>query len=514
MDYFKRGIPAGSKLSLRALTSALVVCAFGFGGNPAAFAATALVNGEAALIGEFLSKMPPRSDNRGIRVPLGLRLEGRASGNVSVFLDLRYNANQYPEIAFPLGNKEDGTATKPSTGNDVDHPYTKNGGRGEKREWLKVNQAYFQYDSGDAGRFRAGRIPRHWGLGIWMDDEWKPEGGTRSTSDAVSYMVDFSSGLSSTLYWEKISEGSLTSAADDADAVTGEILIADELADGGSSGLSRKLGLAVSKYGHSQSSTELTIIDIFGVFSFGRAGLETEINWPNGKTKSFNYSTLGGEEAQPGGPVYARDSQTLEGLNIIAKARYQLSGGLAAGDKSVKISQTDAARLRRPTVQVAESQIIAFTAGYSRGDADAFDKIKTKDSRITAVPMHPNVRPALLMFNPLSVDAAGMPGSVVRNVLFGRAEYSYESPSVGMFTPSVIFARLDQTNSKPSNATTTFGSNANVGFEVDMNYSYRTVDGMRFSLDGGLWVPGGAWETSGVKPETVYGVRVGAATFF
>jgi hypothetical protein len=514
MDYVKRRNPVGSKLHLRAVSSALAVCACGYGMTSAAHAATAQVNGEAALVGEFLSNMPPRSDYKGLRVPLGLRLEGRASGNVSVFLDLRYNANQYPEIAFPLGNKEDGSATKPSTGNDVDHPYTKNGGRGEKREWLKVNQAYFQYDSGDAGRFRAGRIPRHWGLGLWLDDEWKPEGGTRSTSDAVSYMVDFHSGLSSTVYWEKVSEGSLTSSSDDADALTGEILIADELADGGSSGLSRRLGLAVSKYSHSQSATEMTIIDIFGVFSFGRAAVETEVNWPNGKTKSFNFSTMGGEEAQPNGPIYARDSQTVEGLNILARARYQLSGGLSVADKSVKISQTDAARLRRPTVQVAESQILSFTAGYSRGDADAFEKVKTKDSRITGVPMHPNVRPALLMFNPLSPDIAGMPGAIVRNVLFARAEYSYESPSLGMITPSIIFARLDQNNSKPSSASNIVGVNRNVGFEVDLTYSYRTMDGMRFSLDGGLWVPGGAWETSGVKPETAYGVRATAATFF
>lgn len=515
MGFIQRWNPELSKFPLRAVSSALAVCAFSAGVKLSAQAATAQVNGEAALVGEFLSNMPPKSrEYKGLRVPLGLRLEGRASGNVSVFLDLRYNANQYPEVAFPLGNMEDGSAGAQATGNDVNHPYTKNGGRGEKREWLKVNQAFVQYESGEAGRFRAGRIPRHWGLGIWLDDEWKPEGGTRSTSDAISYMVDFPSALSATAYWEKISEGSLSSRSDDADALTAEILIADELTDGGSSGLSRKLGLAFSKYDHSDSSTELKILDIFGVFSFGRAAMEAEVNWPTGKTKSFNFASMGGEEAQQNGPLYARESQAVEGLNILARARYQLSGGLSAADKSIKISQTDAARLRRPTVQVAESQILSLTAGYSRGDADAFEKVKTKDTRITGIPMHPNVRPALLMFNPLSPDTAGMPGAIVRNVLFARAEYSYESPTFGMITPSVIFARLDQTNSKPSTAETVVGANRNIGFEVDMNYSYRTMDGMRFSLDGGLWVPGGAWESAGVKPETVYGVRATAASYF
>lgn len=504
-----------AKRPLRALSSLLVLTAATAALNQKAYAATAQLSGEAALVGEFLSNMPPKgSEYKGLRVPLGLRLEGRASSNVSVFLDLRYNANQYPEVAFPLGNMEDTTAGARATGNDVNHPFTKFGGRGEKREWLKVNQAFVQYDSGDAGRFRAGRIPRHWGLGVWLDDEWKPEGGTRSTSDAISYTLDFPSALSGSAYWEKISEGSLSSRSDDADALTFEILIADELTDGGSSGLSRRLGLAFSKYDHSDSSTELKILDIFGVFSLGRVGFDAELNWPTGKTRSLNFASAGGESVNPDGSTFSRDSQTVEGLNVLMRARYQLSGGVSLGDKSIKISQTEAARLRRPTSQVAESQILGLSAGFSRGDSDAFENVKTKDSRITGIPMHPNVRPALLMFNPLSADTAGMPGAIVRNVMFARAEYSYESPSFGMLTPAIIFARLDQLNNKSGTTDTVVGANRNIGFEVDMTYAYRTMDGIRFSLDGGLWVPGGAWETSGVKPETVYGVRATAATFF
>ncbi|MEN9810140.1 MAG: hypothetical protein RLZZ488_1707 [Pseudomonadota bacterium] len=504
---------------LRALCSLLVVCGGGLGLSSEALAVTAQVSGEAAVVGEFLSSMPPKSAEfkglrRGVRVPLGLRLEGRASSNVSVFLDLRYNANQYPEVAFPLGNMEDTSAGAKTTGNDVNHPFSKFGGRGEKREWLKVNQAFVQYDSGDAGRFRAGRIPRNWGLGIWLDDEWKPEGGTRSTSDAISYTLDFPSELLATVYWEKISEGSLSSDTDDADALTGEIVIGDRGTDGSSSGLSRKLGLAFSKYDHKDSSTELKILDIFGVFSLGRAGFEAELNWPTGKSRSLNYASAGGEAVNPDGSALSRDSQSVEGLNILMRARYQLGGGVSAPDRNIKISQTDATRQRIPTSQAGESQILGLTAGYSRGDADAFDNVKNKDTKVTGIPMHPNVRPAFLMFNPLSADKAGMPGAIVRNVLFARAEYSYESAGVGMLTPAVIFARLDQTNTKASAADTNVGGNSNLGFEFDLNYSYRTVDGLRISLDGGLWVPGGAWETSGVKPETVYGIRATAATFF
>lgn len=507
------------KASLRAYASAFVMCVAASGQS--AQAATAQINGEAALVGEFISNQPPKSSElKGLRVPLGLMLEGRASSNLGVFLDLRFNANQYPNTAVSLGNTEEMSADDVESGKAVRHPFTLDGGRGEKREGLKVSRAFVQYESSEAGRFRAGRIPRNWGLGIWLDDTWKPEGGTRSTSDAVSYMVDFPSALTVTGYWEKFSEGQLNSRGDDADALTVEIMIPDEVIDVGSSGLSRNLGLAFSKYDHSDSGTEIRILDIFGIFSYGRIGLEGEINWPNGATKSLAYSSIGGSAKQcpeisnPKNRYITCESQTVDGLNILMRARYQLGGGVTTLDKSVKLSQTEAARSRRPTSQVAESQILSVTGGYSKGDSDAFEGVTQADSKVTGLPMHPNVRPALLMFNPLSTHVPGMPGSIVQNVVFSRLDYSYESPTFGMITPAVIFARLDALNNATGASDKKVGSVHNVGFEVDLTYSYRTMDGLRLSLDGGLWVPGGAWELQGVKPETVYGVRATAATYF
>ena len=486
-----------------------------------ALAATAQINGEAALVGEFVSNLPPKSSElKGLRVPLGLMLEGRASSNLGVFLDLRFNANQYPNTAVSLGNTADMSAEDIASGKAVKQPFSLDAGRGEKREELKVSRAFVQYESSEAGRFRAGRIPRNWGLGIWMDDTWKPEGGTRSTSDAVSYMVDFPSALTVTGYWEKISEGLLSSRGDDADALTVEIMIPDEIIDIGASGLNRNLGLAFSKYDHSDSGTEIRVLDIFGIFSYGRVGFEGEINWPNGSTKSLAYASAGGDSKQcpeisnPNNKYVTCDAQSVDGLNILMRARYQLGGGVAALDKSVKLSQTESARSRRPTSQVAESQILSVTAGYSKGDSDAFEGVTQPDSKVSGLPMHPNVRPALLMFNPLSEVVPGMPGAIVQNVIFSRLDYSYESPTFGMITPALVFARLDKLNKTSAVNAKTVGTVNNLGFEVDLTYSYRTMDGVRLSLDGGLWVPGGAWEKQGVKPETVYGVRATAATYF
>lgn len=502
-----------------ALTASLlyasVVC------SAPALAATAQVNGQAALVGEFISNMPPKSELiEGLRFPFGLTIEGRASSNLGLFLDLRFNSNQALKPATALGNARETENSAQLLGSEVVHPFGNANAYAGRREGLFVDQAYVVYEASDAGYFRAGRMPRNWGLGLWLSDDWKPEGGAVSTTDAVSYMVDFSRGLSVTGYWEKFSEGRLGARSDDADALTGEILVADELTDVGSSGMSRRLGLAFSKYDHKSSSTEIKILDIFGSFLIGRVGIEGEVNWPTGKTKSLAFSDAGGSKTQcpeasnPGKLFIGCESQTVDGLNLLVRTKFQLSGGVSSADGSAKLSQTEAARRRRATEQVAESQIVTLTGGFSKGDSDAYDNATTQDDKITGIAMHPNVRPSLLMFNPLSENVAGMPGASVRNVVFVKAEYSYESPSFGMLTPAVIFARLDALNKKADVTEKKVGLVNNLGFEVNINYSYRTLDGLRLSLDGGLWVPGGAWETSGVKPETVYGARATAATYF
>lgn len=510
---------APKAIQARAFSAGLLLaCA---AGAPMAYAATAQISGQAALVGEFISNKPPKGELvEGLRFPFGLTVEGRASSHLGLFLDLRFNPNQALKPATALGNSWDTETLAQLLGNEVAHPFGNTSAYTGRREALFVEQAYVVYDSSEAGSFRAGRMPRNWGLGLWLSDEWKPEGGAVSTSDAVSYMVDFSRGLSVTGYWEKFSEGRLGSRTDDADAVTGEILVADELTDVGSSGLSRRLGLAFSKYDHKSSSTEMKILDIFGSFLVGRIGFEGELNWPTGKTKSIAFSDAGGsavqcpEASNPSNLAVVCESQTIDGLNVLLRAKIQLGGGVAPADGTAQLSQTEAARNRRPTEQVAESQIVMLTGGYSKGDSDAYAGAATQDDKITGIAMHPNVRPSLLMFNPLSDNVAGMPGPLVRNVVFVKAEYSYESPSFGMLTPAFVFARLNALNKKSEESETKVGLVNNLGFEVNLNYSYRTLDGLRLSLDGGLWVPGGAWEVSSVKPGTVYGARATAATYF
>lgn len=498
-----------------------------------ALAAAAQVHGQGGIVGEYHTNMPPGSATyQGFRVPLGLTLEGRASNNLSLFLDLRFAYNRSPRTATSLGNNSaienqaedrdaNGARKTEFKGNEVAQPFSlEGGGRGEKTEYAWVNFAYLQYAS-EVGLFRAGRIPRHWGLGLWRNAEWQPEGGTISTTDALAATFDLTSTFSGSLYLEKNAEGSPRSMKDDADAFTVEALLADDPADVNASGLTRQIGVAFSNYDHKQTSTRLRILDLFAKVSAGGFGGEGEIVYPSGSTKSLGYRSLGGSSTQcprqrnKDDDYVTCDSQRYEGLAALVRFKWQVAGTGTGPDKTISLAATENARGRLPTSLLADSHTLGLWGGYARGDSDAFAGVKSPDSTIRSTPFHPNVRPAFLMYNPASSPVAGMPGNAVNNTVFVRGDYTYEGPSFGAITPSVVWGRLDQANTKAGNVTGAVGRGKNLGLEVDIAYSYKTADNVKFGIDTGVWFPGGAWrEQGGKKPSPVYGVRTSASTSF
>jgi hypothetical protein len=499
----------------------------------AAQGAAAQVHGQGGVIAEYNTKTPPNSTTyQGFRVPLGLTLEGRASNNLSLFLDLRYSYNQAPRTATSLGNTRatedsaqggknpDGTRKSGFDGGEVAQPFTLGAGRGEKSETPAINFAYIQYAS-EVGLFRAGRLPRHWGLGIWRNAEWTPEGGTLSVTDAVSATFDLTSTFSGSLYLEKNAEGSATSLRDDADAFTVEALLADDPADVNASGLTRQIGVAFSNYEHKQTSTRFRILDLFAKIAAGGFLAETEILYPSGNTKSLSYAELGGsaarcpEQKNEDNDAIACDSQRYEGLAALLRLRYQIGGSGAGPDKIISIAASENARARLPSSLLSDSHTLGLQVGYSRGDSDAFEGVATPDSTLRTTPFHPNIRPAYLMYNPTQSPVAGMPGNAVMNTVFIRGDYTYEGPAFGAITPAVIWGRLDQLNTKAGSVEGALGRSKNLGVEVDIGYSYKTSDNVKFGVDTGVWFPGGGWrENGGKKPSPVYGIRTSASTSF
>lgn len=498
-----------------------------------ALAAAAQVHGQAAVVADYATNVPPLSGTvQGWRVPLGLTLEGRASNNLSLFLDLRYGDNQFPRLGRSLGNSEGLGIGRPLKGDEARHPFTTEGGRGERQDHVYVGFAYLQYAS-EVGLFRAGRLPRHWGLGLWRNAEWHPEGGTISTTDALGATFDLTSTFSGSVYWEKVSEGQLTSLEDDADAFTVEALLADEPGDLASSGLSRQIGIAFSNYDHKQSSTRMRILDLFAKLHAGGFSLEGEMLYPSGSTNSPHYASLGGKsdvcpERRNKDLLYVTcDGQKYEGFAALLRTRYQFggtstsaatsTGAGASAPPSANLNATEVSRQRLPTSLRLETHTAGLWLGYAKGDKDSFKGVgdDLKDNIISAVPMHPNIRPSLLMHNTATASLPGMPGAVMQNGVFVRGEYTYESPTFGQLTPAIVWGQLDATNTKAPTAENAVGRSKNLGIEFDLRYSYQTTDRVNLGVESGFWLPGKAWQTpTAGKMQPVYGIRTTASTTF
>lgn len=500
---------------------------------PSAKAVSLQVHGDGGVVGDFASDLPPyRTHYQGYRVPLGLSLEARASNTVSLIGDLRLNFNNYPNRANALGNTTDVERNGDVQGRKVNHPLL--GNNTQKMETPMAGTAYFQWAS-EIGLIRAGRMPHNWGLGLWRSSDWKLTGGAVTTSDALSMTADFTPTFSVTVYWEKISEGSPFAKDDDADAYTAEALLSDDPSDVSSHGINRQLGLSFQRYDHRQSSTKILVMDLFTRIYYGPWGAEGEIYFPSGSTESSRFSEQGGngiclQQKKANGtfidPVTEANllkettcnSQRVENFATLWRFRYQLGGNVKpTTEKGLSLAGTDMARMRLlPTTLRNETHVFALTYGYARGDKDAFANVGSKDDRVRLTSMHPNIRPGLLMFSDVAPRVPGMPGSLVENATFVKWEYAYETPSFGMISPSILYGRLNETNSKGSNADgMAFGRDASLGVEADIAYRYLTTDNVDLGLEAGFWFPGAAWKTTATgKPDNAFGLRVMAGTHF
>jgi hypothetical protein len=493
----------------------------------AVWAASAQVHGQGGVVGEYHTNMPPKSTTfQGFRMPFGLTFEGRASNSLSLFLDLRFTYNNSPAVADALGNRGGAQQGFPDAETEdkargrQPQPFNLENGRGENISLPTVGFAFIQYAS-EVGLFKVGRMPRHWGLGLWRNAEWKVEGGTLTTTDSLSATFDLTSAFSGTVSFDKYNEGSPTSTQDDADAFTVEALLADDPTDVSASGVTRQIGISFSSYEHKFTSTRIRTLDLFAKINAGEFGVEGEVVFPSGDTKSLTYGNMGGsstqcpEQKNPEKYLITCDGQRYEGLASVLKMKWLFAGAPSGPDGVLSINSVEASRKRLSTALRSSSHLMTFQGGYARGDSDAFDGVQKKDNTIRTTPFHPNVRPALWMFSTTQQPVNGMPGNTVANTIYTRLDYTYESSGFGTITPALIWARLDQANTKTPVAGVGVGRNKNLGYEFDLSYFFTTQDNLKLGVEGGVWFPGAAWAEKGNKrPDAVYGIRTSASTSF
>ncbi|APJ02645.1 hypothetical protein [Silvanigrella aquatica] len=526
------------KLKSAALRTFILASPMMFPNIHASASTSLMVSGHAGVVGQATYGTPPLGTNYStIRVPVGLIFEARPTDNFSLFLGIDYAYNNYPGPSVYLGqnsttssSNSDGTGTPlPFSNSTSGSPYS------QQVDKPVLTQAYISYQT-PVGLLRAGRMPRHWGLGIWRNAEWTPYASLPSTTDSVAFTADFNA-FDITLNYEKYGEGvGGTSADAEANALNVEARLKSDPADASSSGVSQELGISFTKFSHNKSNTSINTLDVYAKFYLTSFYLGAEVLYPTGNTQSPNYQSLGGAQAcgtQVNGATSGSltcVSQKISSLAALLKLKYQFDtdsrSSLAATEKAQKILGTE----ERKT-----SNVMGIWAGYASGGNNQFNAPGTTGSNndITAISMNSNIQPSLLMFNNTLPAVNGMPGGAITNSSFARVDYTYENPSIGAIGAIFVWGMLNNlnqnynaqnslcTNTSPSvdptspNNVLCVGGDKNLGYEADLTYRYTTLDRVTFGLDAGYWYVGNGWQVYNQSlNHSTYGVRASIATEF
>lgn len=522
--------------------------------SQSSFASTSLMaSGHAGVVGQYTSNTPPmNTDYFAFRVPIGLTLEASPHDNLNLYLGLDYAYNNYPSPATLLGQTTVTASSLNANGQYTPMPFANTvnarndtGGLayGEKTDVPTLTTAYFTYQT-PIGLVRAGRMPRHWGLGIWHNDVWTPTGGSLSTSDAIALTSDLNL-FDVSVYVEKMGESVGGSSANNAaTAYSFEARLKTDPADGPSSGVSREIGVSYSKFDHGQSNTSLNIMDIYGKFYLQQFFIGTEVLYPSGTTQNPNYQTLGGAPecniTQPNqgySTTTTCNSQNISALAGLLKLKWQIKSSETSSVAVIESSQK-----LLGTSQRQESSVLGVWIGYASGGSNQFATANgsqydpSSNNSISAIMMHPNIQPSFLMFNNTTPPVNGMPTGSITNTTFVRLDYTYESPNFGAFSPIFVWGKLNRTNPNygagqpgcvDSNGSSTsktsqcavnsavalnrlpVGGNSSLGMEFDVRYRYTTQDRVDFGMDLGYWIVGNAWKVYGQgNPTGEYGARI------
>lgn len=496
------------------------------------------VSGHAGTVGQYLHGMPPATQTYGaFQVPVGLILQANPTDDFSAILELDYAYSNYPALTTLLGqtnNNKDEVGNE--NGNSIPMPLANSVYLGlpfgQKVDTITLVQAYLAYET-PFGLFRAGRMPRDWGLGLWYNGNWTAQGSGISTTDAVAFTTDF--GLYDvSVYYEKygqsvggvFNEGSAT-------GYTVEGRLKTSAIDAPNSGISRNIGIIYSKFIHQQSDTNMNLLDIYGKFYFPRFFIGAEVLYPSGRTRNANYQTVGGAPlcASPASDNQSCSSQTVSALGALLKMKFRFD----APNKYSTLYAIDKSLTLLGTQERQKSHTGEIWAGYASGGSNQFtpsDQINTASNKITAIRLNPNIMPSLLMFTNTTPLINGMPTASITNSTFLRASYTYQSNVWGSITPSIVWGMINFKNenfnatnpacvSSPglnySSAVNNFcvGSTHNLGTEVDLSYAYTTKHLITAQLDLGYWFVGKAWERIEQKlPFSTLGVRAILSTQF
>jgi hypothetical protein len=501
-------------------------------------------DGHYALRGETQTQ-PGFQKNTGtyqaIEQSFRLRGEVRVSDQSSLFLE--FHLFDDPRSAY-MGDKPDPRTCKenqrnPST-REVNLPcdYQDSSEPHYKPYVPQITKAYVRY-AFDYCVVEAGRRPRDWGLGIFLDSGEKPFATSASTFDGVTCDINIqkTQTLGLSVGYDKLQEtgsaADLTETGvprgygpadggDDLDQYFFTIQYDDRKANAGAA-FTKQVGVYFAqvssrKLGDGGSSTDMKYLDLYTGFFFSDLSLRNEILFRMGKSGDPNWRYYGGLDYANGDAAV----NNVQSIGVAGELKWTLSrAGAAIGPADYNKGD-------------ASSHSLFFDYAYAPGDSsgDGYKPLAERNTKVTAMAFNRNYKPALLLFNQhpaqdnMIVDGQFNPSRVMNATVFGTG-YRYESMAAGNVEVKLVTAQLannsidtahkasiaaaadanatsyhDANNTAAEDAERTKRRNArpagffgkSLGYELDVAYGYKFGKEADVGAAIGAAMPGDAWK--------------------
>ena len=267
------------------------------------------------------------------------------------------------------------------------------------------------------------------------------------------------------------------------------------------------------------AKTDVKFFDLYTGFYFGKFALRNELLFRLGKSADPALVAMGGQRTSDGSPAV----NNLNAMALAGSLEYTfMKSGAALGPE-----EFNEGSLRR--------HIVFSDYAYAPGDVDGYytdsgkktNELETygesrRDKRARALALHRNYHPAMLFFNSRGNSSKYYTGGVfdptrVMNAAIYSLGYRYENMESGNFEVKAISGRLIDV--APSDIVTYYNSStlderpmgfygADLGYELDLTYSYHYQKEVDLGLGAAAAMPGKAWQASKTNtPRTGFGLQ-------
>lgn len=401
----------------------------------------------------------------------------------------------------------------------------------------RIHQAFVRYGF-DYCVVEAGRRPRNWGLGIFLNSGKNEFDSSESVFDGITCNINIqkSQTLGFAVGFDKLAETGAhlyvdddqhferrfgpTNLGDDLDQIFFAIEFDDRKVNAGAN-LTKNVGVYFAQVNGKSlkeggSNTDIKFLDLYTGFFFSSLSIQNEVVFRMGKSADPAWQLYGGAALRDGEPA----TNKLQSIGLAGNLDWTIS----RSGSSIGPNEYNSGDISKHLLFLGYAYAPGDSDGYFGTETDDPQESETgqrldakRDNNASAMAFNRNYKPALILFNARpELDATRIDGvwnpSRLMNAALVTTGYRFESQKNGAFELKLIAANLLQTapSEIKSYFTTSSAEGANnpsgqldksrpvgyfgksLGFEIDLAYSYKLGREAELGVAGGAAMPGSA----------------------